>query len=180
MLKEALWLLLILILPTHALAQEQRSPYAGEQTRDIKALSADEVRAYLTGQGAGLAKTAELNRYPGPLHVLEFAQQLRLTETEKAKTEQVRAAMLKDATRLGKLIVEKESELDKLFAAGKIDEAQLRSRVAEISKLQGELRVTHLRAHLEMMRVLTPEQTKKYAELRGYESAGSQHEGHPH
>ena len=178
--KKSFCLLALLVVPSIASAQEHRSPYAGEQTRDIKALSADEVRAYLSGQGAGLAKAAELNGYPGPLHVLELAKQLRLTETEKAKTEQVRDVMLRDATRLGKIIVEKESELDKLFAGRKIDEAQLRSRVAEISRLQGDLRIAHLRAHLEMMRVLTPEKIKKYAELRGYESAGSQHEGHPH
>jgi Spy/CpxP family protein refolding chaperone len=138
------------------------------------------VRADLTGQGAGLAKAAELNLYPGPLHVLELAQQLRLTEAEKASTEQVRDLMLRDAIRLGKFIVEKESELDKLFAGRKIDEAQLRSLVGVISNLQGELRVLHLGSHLEMMRILTPEQIKRYAELRGYDNAGGQHQSHSH
>jgi Spy/CpxP family protein refolding chaperone len=178
--KKSFYLLVLLVVPLVASAQEHRSPYAGEEQREIKALSADEVKAYLNGQGAGLAKAAELNRYPGPLHVLELSAQLRLTETEKADTEQVRDVMLRDATRLGKLIVEKERALDGSFAAGKIDEERLRSLVAEISSLQGELRVVHLRAHLEMVRILTPEQIKQYAELRGYEGSGARHEGHPY
>lgn len=65
--KKSVWLLFLFIPPIHAWGQEHGSPYTGEQAREIKALSADEVNAYLNGQGAGLAKAAELNRYPGPL-----------------------------------------------------------------------------------------------------------------
>jgi Spy/CpxP family protein refolding chaperone len=35
-------------------------------------------------------------------------------------------------------------------------------------QLQGELRVTHLTAHLEMKKILSPQQVAKYDELRGY------------
>jgi Spy/CpxP family protein refolding chaperone len=177
---KSFYLLALAIVPLSAAAQEHRSPCANEQTRAIKALSADEVRTYAAGEGMGLAKAAELNGYPGPLHVLELAQQLRLTEAERTKAEQVRAAMLNDATRLGKLIVEKERELDQSFGEKKIDEGRLQSLVGEISRLQGELRVAHLRAHLEMMRVLKPEQVKRYAELRGYENPVTQPKGHSH
>jgi Spy/CpxP family protein refolding chaperone len=177
---KAAWVLFLLILPILVLAQEHRSPYTGEEQREIKALSPDEVRGYFAGEGLGLAKAAEINGYPGPLHVLQLAAQLHLTEAEKADTEQLRDVMLRDATRLGKLIVEKESELDKLFAGRKIDETQLRSRVAEIAGLQGELRVVHLRAHLEMMRILTPGQIKRYAELRGYQGADAVHNHQQH
>jgi Spy/CpxP family protein refolding chaperone len=180
MMKKTFCLLVLLAAPLSLSAQEHRSPYAGEQTREIKALSSDEVRAYSAGEGMGLAKAAELNGYPGPLHVLELAQQLRLTEAEKTKTEQVRSAMLRDAARLGSLIVEKERELDRLFADAKIDEGRLRSLVGEIAPLQGELRTAHLRAHLEMMRILKPEQIKRYTELRGYDSGTTPHKGHPH
>jgi hypothetical protein len=56
-----------------ALAHAQNAqPYAGQQSRAIKALSQDEVRQYLEGAGLGYAKAAELNRYPGPMHVLEL------------------------------------------------------------------------------------------------------------
>lgn len=51
------------------------STCSGHETRDIKALSSDEVAALLAGKGMGYAKAAELNGYPGPAHVLEHAAQ---------------------------------------------------------------------------------------------------------
>src|SRR4029453_7689623 len=117
MMKEPALLLLLLIVPLLAQAQEHRSPYAGRQAREIKALSADEVQSYLEGQGIQLALAAELNDYPGPLHTLELAGPLQLTTVQEAQTEKVRAAVLAEAKKLGKLIVEKEKELDGLFSA---------------------------------------------------------------
>jgi Spy/CpxP family protein refolding chaperone len=113
---------------------------------------------------------------------LELAKQLQLSDAQKRRTEEIRAAMLKDATSLGKSIVEKERELDALFSGGKIDEPGLRASVAEISRLQGALRIAHLRAHLELKRILTAGQIKKYDELRGYggKEAGSEHESRVH
>ncbi len=51
--------LLMLLGSGIALANDTgRSPYAGSETREIKALSSDEIAAYL--QGMGLARAAEL------------------------------------------------------------------------------------------------------------------------
>lgn len=174
--------LCFLLAPAYAFAQQHPSPYAGDQSRAIKALSDDEIRGYLTGQGMTLAKAGELNHYPGPLHVLELSQPLRLSEAQKLETEKLRAAMLSEATSIGKRIVAKERELDALFASGKIDEAKLQDSVGEIGRLQGELRAAHLRAHLEQKRILTPAQVARYDELRGYDrpEASMQHEGRQH
>lgn len=57
--------------------------YAGQQSRDIKAFSEDEVKGYLSGAGMGFAKPAELNRYPGPMHALEHADKLLLTAEQR-------------------------------------------------------------------------------------------------
>jgi hypothetical protein len=46
-------------------AHAQSTPYAGQHEREIKALSADEVKQYLAGAGMGYAKSAELNHYRG-------------------------------------------------------------------------------------------------------------------
>src|SRR4051812_3345086 len=62
------------------------SPYAGQEQREIKSLSADEVKDYLAGKGMGMAKAAELNEYPGPLHVLQLASELNLSPEQKART----------------------------------------------------------------------------------------------
>ena len=178
--KKSACLLLLLSVPVLAQAQERRTPYAGRQEREIKALSAGDVQTYLEGRGMELALAAELNHYPGPLHALELAGPLQLTEVQKAQTEKVRAAMLGEAKKLGSFIVEKEKELDGLFAREKIDEGGLRTLVQEIARWQGELRIAHLRAHLDMKRILMPGQVKKYDQLRGYGEAGVRHEGRGH
>jgi len=66
---------------------DSQSPYVGQESRAIKALSPQEISDYLSGKGMGLAKAAELNGYPGPAHVLELAAQLDLTPEQKIKTE---------------------------------------------------------------------------------------------
>jgi Spy/CpxP family protein refolding chaperone len=173
-----IWVLFIII-PTLALAQSGHSPYAGQEQRALKALSPEEIEMYLEGHGMGLAKAAELNHYPGPKHVLELAKQLNLSATQLAQTQKAYDQMLAEAVRLGKLIVAKERALDSLYATEKIDPSQLRAVVGDIAKLQGELRVTHLSAHLEMKKILSPQQVAKYDELRGY-GRGTAPQQHQH
>lgn len=148
----------------------QASSYAGEERREIKALSADEVRAYLAGSGAGFAKAAELNHYPGPSHVLELADKLRLSEEQKSRTRAVFGAMQQEAMRQGKALVEREQDLDRRFASGAVTPDSLRSTPKQIAELQAEVRRSHLQAHIEQRAILTPEQVAKYDELRGYTS----------
>jgi len=76
----------VALLITASMARSQ-SPYIGQASREIKALSPQEISDYLSGKGMGLAKAAELNGYPGPAHVLELAAQLELTSEQKTKTE---------------------------------------------------------------------------------------------
>ena len=61
------------------------NPYAGQQTRTIKALSEQEIADYLQGHGMGLSKVAELNHYPGPRHVLDKSEDLGLSAAQLAK-----------------------------------------------------------------------------------------------
>jgi Spy/CpxP family protein refolding chaperone len=153
------------------------SPYAGQQDREIKALSPEDVQGLLAGRGMGFAKTAELNRYPGPLHVLELADPLRLSAEQKARTQALYESMQARARALGQALVEREAALDRLFASRRISRDALESSLAEISRLQGELRRVHLEAHLAQTELLTPEQVAAYVELRGYGADGG-HGGH--
>jgi hypothetical protein len=41
-------------------SNQQHSQYAGEESREIKALTTQEVEGYLHGMGMGLSKAAEL------------------------------------------------------------------------------------------------------------------------
>lgn len=154
--------------PSHSAA----SLYAGQEQRAIKALSADEIRDLAEGRGMGLAKAAELNGYPGPLHVLELAAQLGLDAAQRSATETLRASMSEKARALGARILEAERDLEHAFAERRIDPPSLRSRLAAIAVLQGELRAVHLETHLAQRALLAPEQIARYDALRGYRPAG--------
>ncbi|MBL7176543.1 MAG: hypothetical protein ISS66_12030 [Desulfobacteraceae bacterium] len=70
---------------------------------------------------------------------------------------------------LGRKIVEKERYLDNLFADQKIDQKSLSDMTIGIGKLQGQLRAVHLKAHLEMKKILSSQQIDRYDTLRGYQ-----------
>ncbi len=164
-------------------SEETTSRYAGEQGRAIKALSAEDVEGYLSGQGMGLARAAELNHYPGPKHVLALADELGLTDAQRARIERIFEKMQTEAIRLGKRILEKEGRLDALFADREADPGGTRVLAREIGAFRGDLRFVHLEAHLKMKDLLTEEQVQRYDQLRGYNASappGQQHSVEKH
>ncbi len=76
--------------------------------------------------------------------------------------------MESEAERLGKDIVDKERELDRLFAGKSANIENLSSALKQIGSLQADLRLIHLKAHLEERLVLTEEQIAEYDSFRGY------------
>jgi hypothetical protein len=152
-----------------ASAAETSSPYAGQETREIKALSRDEVNNYLSGDGMSFAKAAELNHYPGPKHVLELADQLQLSEEQRRHSQMIFDEMKAKAVSLGKQLVEKERLLD----SAKISDAELLQLVTEISVVHGAIRTIHLQAHLAERAALTADQLTRYDALRGYQGSGT-------
>jgi Spy/CpxP family protein refolding chaperone len=147
-----------------------QSPYAGQQTREIKALSASQIDDLLAGAGMGYAKVAELNGFPGPKHVLELDDELRLTENQRYETGLIFTRMQKRAKELGSELLSVETELDQLFSHSVVDSAEARDAMLRIAQLRAELRWTHVRAHLTLSAILTEEQRQVYAEQRGYGS----------
>jgi Spy/CpxP family protein refolding chaperone len=144
------------------------SPYTGQEAREIKALSQQEIDDYLDGKGLGYAKAAELNHYPGPRHVLDMANRLALTEEQTKRIQAVFDTMRTQATGLGMQLVEKERELDRRFAAQSIDTDSLKTLVSDIGTLEAKIRYVHLSAHLEQKTLLTKHQVQLYDQLRGY------------
>lgn len=175
------WILVtLLVISAPVFAQHGHSPYAGQEKREIKALSHDEIQTLRSGQGMGLAKAAELNHYPGPRHVLDLGAQLQLSAAQRAETQKIYDHMHQEAVRLGALIVDKEQELDQLFAAQAVQSNTLQSLTQQSAQLQGELRFVHLQAHVETKRLLSPEQVEAYDALRGYAASpgAAPHTGH--
>jgi len=154
-------------------AQHEPSPYSGLEHRAVKALSDQQIADLRAGRGMGLALPAELNGYPGPIHVLELADQLGLTEQQRTRVQDLHAAMKAETVPLGERLIAQETELDRQFTTKSVTLVSLQAATADIGASQGTLRGAHLRYHLSTVEVLTPEQVQRYNELRGYQSTGA-------
>lgn len=144
------------------------SHYAGLESRDIKALSAADIEGFRSGRGMSLALAAELNGYPGPLHVLELADRLALTDAQRSATQALYQRMKNEAVAAGEDVISAERELDRIFASQSATPARLNAALSGVAQAQAKLRGVHLQAHLEQVRILTPEQVAKYGKFRGY------------
>lgn len=154
-------------------------PYAGQDGRAIASLSDRDIDALLAGEGHGYAKAAELNGYPGPAHVLELADDLKLTDIQRAEVQAIFDGMNAEARSLGAALVETESALDAAFESGGIDRATLEAMVAYSAEIEAKLRAVHLEAHLQTKPIMTRHQIMVYNSARGYGSQGHQG-GHTH
>jgi len=150
-----------------AVAQHPGS--SGQQTREIKALSAGEIADLIAGRGMGMAKAGELNHYPGPAHVLDLRNKLALTPEQVAQAQASFDRMASEAQPLGSEIVRRERALDEAFKLGEATFESVAQQTEEIGTLQGQLRAIHLNAHLKMRALLTAQQVTSYDKLRGYD-----------
>jgi Spy/CpxP family protein refolding chaperone len=126
----------------------------------------------------GFALAAELNGYPGPLHVLELAQPLQLSTAQQDAVKKLFDAMKAETIPLGETLIDREAALDKLFAARAATPVNVEAATNAIGAAKAALRATHLRYHLATVEVLTEKQVSSYAVLRGYSGAGHSHQGH--
>ncbi len=158
-----------------------QSPYSGQESRIVKALSGADVRAYLNGEGMGYAKAGELNHYPGPRHVLDLADKVGLSADQRRRIEKIYSSMHYRAVPLGRQIVDGEAKLDAQFASGRVTPDRLAAATAAIAVLQGKLRAVHLSAHLATKVVLSATQIAAYDGLRGYGKTDARdHHQHTH
>ncbi len=156
---------------TAASEPEYKSKYIGQEKRDIKSLSNEDIKELRTGAGWGLAKAAELNGLPGPKHILEMKKEIELTADQEKMVIDLYRNMNKEAIELGYKLIEYEKELNSRFAERNIDEKILDDLLEKISETYKALRFTHLSAHLKTPSILTESQINIYNKLRGYSSA---------
>jgi hypothetical protein len=163
-----------LVLPLAAAATETPSagPYAGEEGRAIKSLSAEDIAELRRGGGWGLAKAAELNGMPGPPHLLELQGAIPLEAAQVAELEALFEAMQADAIAVGEELIRLEAALDTRFRDTTITEASLGELLAQIAETRSRLRYIHLATHLATPALLSEQQISRYNALRGYAGAG--------
>ena len=164
-----------------ATAESPQTPYAGRETRSLKALSSQEISDLADGKGMGLALAAELNGYPGPRHVLDLAPRLGLSADLISKTQALFEEMQASARKIGTDILETEKVLEQRFGNKTIDPDTLRTLTSRIGGLRSELRALHLGYHLKMRSLMSADQVAIYNQLRGYGRSGhGSHGGHIH
>ena len=156
------------LLCVSGVAAQAVSPYVGEELREIKTLSADDIDQLENGRGWGLAKAAELNGYPGPVHVLELKDRLGLTAEQEKRMTALFNAMKAEAIPAGRELISLERELNLLFSGDSANAEELQKVLAKIGETRARLRFIHLSAHLKTPSILTRDQMKRYNELRGY------------
>ncbi len=149
---------------------QHRSAYVDQEKREIKTLSKRDIDELKNGKGWGLAKAAELNGYPGPVHLLDMKKEVELSEEQEKKVESLFQEMKKEAIPLGLKLIEHERELNQAFAKKTIDKKTMDVILVKIASVYTKLRSVHLSAHLKTAKILSGKQIDRYNELRGYGS----------
>ncbi len=152
-------------------AKPNHSHYAGQENREIKSLSENDIKELKAGSGWGLAKAAELNGVPGPKHLLELQNEIDLSVNQIKKINALFDQMNTTAKALGTQLIQKEKELEDRFRESLPSKVELRELLGEIGEIRAELRYVHLASHLETPNVLTSDQIERYNQLRGYASS---------
>ena len=173
--KHLIFLFFLLFAINHLSAQSKstKKTALGDSTKiifpdsPVKSLSAGEYAAYQSGDKMDMVKVAEMNNYPAPGQVMALEKELRLSVIQRVNLKAAIEALDFKAKEMGRFIVQHEKKLNDLFSSGKIDEGSLIYYCNQIGLYQGELRNAHLQAHLKTIRILTPDQLKKYSKIKG-------------
>ena len=116
----------------------------------------------------GLARPADINSYPGPVHVIELSDALSLTAEQRDTVAVLYQQMRAEAIPIGEQILVQYGALESSFHERTVTVDTLDQQTAELGRFEGALRATHLKYHLRTADLLTKEQIAEYGRLRGY------------
>ena len=144
--------------------QHEHGHAGGHQAAEACSAEFDKVVA--EGRGFGMAFAADQNGYPGPMHVLELKDRLKLTPDQEAKAQTLTHAMFSESKPKSARLLAAEAKLRGLFADRTADDAAVRAAVGEVERARSEVRLVHLLAHLKTRDLLTEVQRRIYHEAR--------------
>jgi Spy/CpxP family protein refolding chaperone len=105
--------------------------------------------------------------------VLDLQSELGLDQAAIDGAQRLFREMQSEAQPLGAQVVALEKSLGHTFASQTADESALATQLDALAELMGQLRAVHLRAHIRMKALLSPQQVARYQELRGYPASSS-------
>jgi Spy/CpxP family protein refolding chaperone len=132
----------------------------------VQACQAEFEKVVGEGRGFGMAFAADQNGYPGPMHVLELKDRLKLSPDQEARVQALMTAMYGESRPKSARLLEAEARLRRLFADGAADEPTVRAAVQAVEQARSEVRLVHLLTHLHTREILTEEQRRIYHEAR--------------
>ena len=131
-----------------AWAQHGHGSMGAEGHQVAQACATEFEKVVSDGRGFGLAFAADQNGYPGPMHVLELRDRLKLTADQETRARELMHTMFAESRPKGARLLEAEAKLRRLFADRTADEAAVRAAVAEVERVRSEVRLVHLLTHL--------------------------------
>lgn len=143
----------------------------GGGPRAMSSVSHDDVQAYLTAKGMGMARAAERDGVPGPFHALTMAHELGLSAQQLITTQDVFNRMEAQSSRIGRQIIEQERRLDQLLNDPRSAARSREQALQRVGQLHRELRQVHQQAHEAQRGILTTEQLARYRSLRAQAAA---------
>ncbi len=152
---------------TPAPGKTQTSPVSNASDQMPAWLAAEDRAMLSTAQGAGMAKAAEANGWPGPRHVLDLGVQLQLDAGQVSDMQTLMLRMQDSARRTGAAVLAAETALDRELGKAAPDATRVASLTEDVGRLLGQLRSVHLVTHLKAATLLTPAQRNRYRQLRG-------------
>jgi len=147
-------------------AQHGHDGSSGDGHKTAQACASEFEKVVGDGRGFGLAFAADQNGYPGPMHVVELRDRLKLTADQEAKVQELTHAMFAESRPKSARLLEAEARLRHLFVEHAADEATVRAAVAEVERARSEVRLVHLLTHLKTRDLLTEDQRRIYHEAR--------------
>ena len=98
----------------------------------------------------------------GPMHspMMDWASQLNLTPDQSAKLQELRESYLRDTLPWRNELIVKRFDLRDLLRNPQADPQVILGKQREISDLEAKIQERGLLMHIEMRKVLTPEQIK--------------------
>ena len=128
-------------------------------------MSTAEVEAYRSGRPYNEILPAETYGYPDPRQILEWQNQLELSDEQLKKIRALANRMVKECVLYGKKIIANELLLDEFFRKGETDPMALANRVESIGLLRWRLRFNLLSICTSTKTLLDDQQLKRYREL---------------
>lgn len=116
------------------------------------------------GQGY-LGAPGMMRSGPGLNHLLFHGEAIGLSDVQVEKIKALRLEHVKRVSELRSRLAVAELELQDLMVKPEVNMAAVESKTREVSSLRGDLAVDQVKARVEAVNILTPEQRKKAREL---------------